>query len=80
MRPVRVMGIVIVVIALVFIVLITDLLVKVNTNCLTVDGRSIIRCGLQRFSIDIVFGLTLIILFMFLAVSAVYLMKANPMM
>ena len=79
LKPVRVMGVVIILISVVFIALIADLMVRVNVSCLLGGGNSIIRCGMRRFSTDIVFGLALVTLFTFLAISAVYLMKTNPM-
>ena len=79
LRPVRVMGIVIILISIVFVALIADLLMRVNVACLLSDGKSVLRCGMRRFSTDIVFGLALVTLFSFLAISAVYLIKTNPM-
>lgn len=80
LRPVRVMGVLIILISIVFIALIADLLMRVNVSCLLSDGKSVLRCGMRRFSTDIVFGLALVILFFFLVISAVYLMKTNPML
>ena len=77
-RPVRLMGLFIVIISAVFIMLIVDLLMNVNVACLVQDDSSVIRCGMSRFSTDIVFGLALVVLFSFLTITAVYLMKNNP--
>ncbi len=74
MRPVLIIGMIIIFISTLFIMLIFNTLVKANISCLgNPQNPKIVTCNMKRYNIDIIFGLMLIGFFIVLDVGALYL-------
>lgn len=74
MKPVMVLGIMIIIISTLFIMLIFNTLVMANIKCLgSPENPRVMTCNLKRFNIDMVFGLMLVGFFIVLDIGALYL-------
>jgi hypothetical protein len=75
MKPVMMLGILILFISSLFIMLIFETLVRANVACLgSPENPSIVRCDLRKYNIDIIFGFLLIAFFAVLDIVAFYLL------
>lgn len=74
MKPIMMLGLLIIIISSLFIMLIFDMLVSANIKCLgSPENPSVMKCNLKRFNVDMVFGLMLICFFSMLDIAAFYL-------
>ncbi|MBN2330184.1 MAG: hypothetical protein JXC85_00035 [Candidatus Aenigmarchaeota archaeon] len=74
MKPVMMLGILIIIISTLFIILIFNTLVSANIKCLgDPENPRVMTCNLQKFNVDMVFGLMLVCFFALLDMAAFYL-------
>jgi hypothetical protein len=74
MKTVMIMGIIIIIISTLFIVMIFNVLIRANVKCLgTPENPGAMKCNLQKFNIDTIFGLMMIGFFIVLDIGALYM-------
>ncbi len=74
MKPVMMLGVMIVIISTLFIMMIFNTLVMANIKCLgNPENPAQMKCNLKRFNIDVIFGLMLVGFFTVLDIGALYL-------
>ena len=75
MKPVMMLGALILIISTLFIMLIFNTLIRANMNCLgNPSNPGKMTCNLKRFNIDMIFGLMLVGFFIVLDMGALYML------